>query len=99
MSEVEIRNDITKKMKQRAKYRRNRRNRKTRYCKARWQNRKNSIIYSKTGLGNSSATLKGCGFLANSDNLRCNCGLKKYKKYLGIKDFVIIGDGESHKKY
>lgn len=42
MSEIEIRNDITKKMKQRAKYRRNRRNRKTRYRKARWLNRKNS---------------------------------------------------------
>ena len=43
MAEIEIRNDITKKMEQRAKYRRNRRNRKTRYRKARWQNRKNSI--------------------------------------------------------
>jgi len=43
MSEIEIRNDITKKMEQRAKYRRNRRNRKTRYRKACWQNRKNSI--------------------------------------------------------
>lgn len=43
MSDVEIRNDITDKMKQRAKYRRNRRNRKTRYRKARWLNRKNSI--------------------------------------------------------
>jgi hypothetical protein len=42
-AEIEIRNDITKKMKQRAKYRRNRRNRKTRYRKARWLNRKNSI--------------------------------------------------------
>lgn len=43
MSEVIIRNDITDKMTQRAKYRRNRRNRKTRYRKARWLNRKNSI--------------------------------------------------------
>lgn len=43
MSDVEIRNDITDKMTQRAKYRRNRRNRKTRYRKARWMNRKNSI--------------------------------------------------------
>lgn len=43
MSEVAVRNDITKKMTQRAKYRRNRRNRKTRYRKARWMNRKNSI--------------------------------------------------------
>jgi len=43
LSEVEIRNDITKKMSRRSKYRRNRRNRKTRYRKARWLNRKNSI--------------------------------------------------------
>ena len=43
MSDVEIRNDISDKLKQRSKYRRNRRNRKTRYRKARWLNRKNSI--------------------------------------------------------
>lgn len=43
MSEVIVRNDITDKMKQRSKYRRNRRNRKTRYRKARWLNRSNSI--------------------------------------------------------
>lgn len=46
MSEVEIRSDIDDRMKRRAKYRRNRRNRKTRYRPARWLNRKNSI---KTG--------------------------------------------------
>lgn len=43
LSEVEIRNDITEKMTQRSKYRRNRRNRKTRYRQARWLNRANSI--------------------------------------------------------
>lgn len=43
MSEVIVRNDITSKMTQRAKYRRNRRNCKTRYRKARWLNRANSI--------------------------------------------------------
>lgn len=43
MSEVVVRNDITDKMTQRAKYRRNRRNRKTRYRKARWFNRANSM--------------------------------------------------------
>ena len=43
MSKVIVRNDITDKMIQRAKYRRNRRNRKTRYRKARWMNRANSI--------------------------------------------------------
>lgn len=43
MSEIQVRNDITDKMTQRAKYRRNRRNRKTRYRKARFLNRRNSI--------------------------------------------------------
>ena len=43
ISEIEIRNDIADKMKARAKYRRNRRNRKTRYRQARWLNLKNSI--------------------------------------------------------
>jgi hypothetical protein len=43
MAQVEVRNDITEKMTQRAKYRRNRRNRKTRYREPRWNNRKNSI--------------------------------------------------------
>ena len=43
MSEVEVRNDITDKMQQRAKYRRSRRNRKTRYRKPRFLNRGNSI--------------------------------------------------------
>lgn len=40
MSQIEIRNDITRSMKQRAKYRRSRRTRKTRYRKPRWANRK-----------------------------------------------------------
>ena len=43
ISEIQIRNDIADKMTQRSSYRRNRRNRKTRYRKARWLNRKNSI--------------------------------------------------------
>jgi 5-methylcytosine-specific restriction endonuclease McrA len=38
-SEVQIRQDVSKKMEQRRMYRRNRRSRKTRYRKARWQNR------------------------------------------------------------
>jgi 5-methylcytosine-specific restriction endonuclease McrA len=38
-SEVSIRQDVSKKMQQRAMYRRNRRGRKTRYRKARWLNR------------------------------------------------------------
>lgn len=47
MSEVIVRNDIADKMTQRAKYRRNRRNRKTRYRKARWLNRANSIKHDR----------------------------------------------------
>jgi hypothetical protein len=43
LSEMTVRNDITEKMKRRAKYRANRRSRKTRYREARWSNRKNSI--------------------------------------------------------
>lgn len=42
-SEVENRNDVTDKMSQRSMYRRNRRSRKTRYRKPRFDNRKNSI--------------------------------------------------------
>ena len=47
LSEVEIRNDIADRMKQRSKYRRNRRSRKTRYRQARWLNRKNSVKYGR----------------------------------------------------
>lgn len=43
MSKVIVRNDITDKMTQRRQYRRTRRNRKTRYRKPRFLNRKNSI--------------------------------------------------------
>lgn len=43
MSEVKIRNDISDKMTERLKYRRNRRFRHTRYRSARWLNRRNSI--------------------------------------------------------
>ena len=46
LSETTVRNDIADVMPERAKYRRNRRNRKTRYRPARWRNRRNSI---KTG--------------------------------------------------
>lgn len=42
-SKVTVRNDIKDKMAQRSKYRKNRRSRKTRYRKARFDNRKNSI--------------------------------------------------------
>jgi hypothetical protein len=42
-SETELRTDVSKKMQQRAMYRRNRRSRKTRYRKPRFLNRRNSI--------------------------------------------------------
>ncbi|GHO76077.1 hypothetical protein KSD_38480 [Ktedonobacter sp. SOSP1-85] len=43
LSEVQVRNDIAETMKERARARRNRRNRKTRYRPARWLNRKHSM--------------------------------------------------------
>lgn len=43
MADIKIRNDIADKMKRKAMYRRDRRNRKTRYRPARWLNRRNSI--------------------------------------------------------
>jgi len=66
LSQVEIRNDITDKMKQRSKYRRNRRNRKTRYRKARWLNRKNSIKkdrFSPTMVSKINSHLKEINFV------------------------------------
>jgi len=67
LSQIEIRNDITDKMKQRSKYRRNRRNRKTRYRKARWLNRKNSIKkkrFSPTMTSKINAHLKEMKFVS-----------------------------------
>jgi 5-methylcytosine-specific restriction endonuclease McrA len=46
-SEIQIRNDISKKMQQRATYRRTRRNRKTRHRKARFLNRASSIRHGR----------------------------------------------------
>ncbi|MBK5247378.1 MAG: HNH endonuclease [Peptostreptococcaceae bacterium] len=43
MAVIEVRNDVSEKMKQRSKYRRFRRNKNTRYRKARFDNRRNSI--------------------------------------------------------
>ena len=66
ISEVQIRNDISDKMTQRAKYRRNRRNRKTRYRKARWLNRKNSIKkdrFSPTMTSKINSHLKEINFV------------------------------------
>ena len=66
VSEVEVRNDITNKMTQRVKYRRNRRNRKTRYRKARWEHRKNSIKsdrFSPTMISKFDSHLKEVEFV------------------------------------
>jgi hypothetical protein len=66
LSEIQIRNNISDKMKQRSKYRSNRRNRKTRYRKARWLNRKNSIKvgrFSPTMRSKFNAHLKEINFV------------------------------------
>jgi 5-methylcytosine-specific restriction endonuclease McrA len=66
LSQVEIRNDITNSMTQRSKYRRNRRNRKTRYRKPRWLNRKNSIKnnrFSPTMISKINSHLKEINFV------------------------------------
>jgi len=66
LSEIEIRNDITDKMTQRSKYRRNRRNRKTRYRKPRWLNRKNSIKsgrFSPTMISKINSHMKEINFV------------------------------------
>jgi hypothetical protein len=66
ISEIEIRNDIPEKMKQRSKYRRNRRNRKTRYRQARFNNRKNSIKnnrFSPTMISKISSHFKEIRFV------------------------------------
>lgn len=66
LSEVEIRNDISEKMKQRSKYRRNRRNRKTRYRAAQWANRGNSIKtcrFSPTMTSKINSHLKEISFV------------------------------------
>ena len=66
LSEVEIRNDVTDKMKKRLKYRRMRRNRKTRYRKPRWLNRKNSIKknrFSPTMVSKFNSHIKEINFV------------------------------------
>jgi 5-methylcytosine-specific restriction endonuclease McrA len=66
LSEIEIRNDITEKIKRRAKYRRSRRNRKTRYRKCRFLNRKNSTKtgrFSPTMVSKINAHLKELKFI------------------------------------
>ena len=85
LSQIEIRNDITDKMKQRSKYRRNRRNRKTRYRKARWLNRKNSIKkdrFSPTMISKINSHIKEIEFI---------------KSILPIKNIILeIGSFDTH---
>lgn len=49
-SEVQVRQDVSKKMERRKMYRRTRRNRKTRYRKARWQNRASMLKEGRLAL-------------------------------------------------
>ena len=66
MSEVQVRNDISKKMTQRAKYRRSRRSRKTRYRKSRFMNRRNSIRkerFSPTMVSKNQSHVKEIEFI------------------------------------
>lgn len=66
LSEITIRNIITDKMTQRASYRRNRRNRNTRYRPARYLNRKNSIKkdrFSPTMISKISSHVKEINFV------------------------------------
>jgi len=68
MSEVTIRNDITRKMTRRATARRNRRSRKTRYRPARWANRRNSIRkdrFSPTMVSKINSYLKEIDFVCS----------------------------------
>ena len=68
MSQVEVRNDIPEKMTRRSKYRRNRRNRKTPYRKARWNNRKNSKRkdrFSPTMTSKTNSHIKEINFICS----------------------------------
>jgi hypothetical protein len=66
LSQIEIRNNVSDKMKQRSQYRRSRRTRKTRYRKARWLNRRNSIKkdrFSPTMVSKINSHLKEIKFV------------------------------------
>jgi hypothetical protein len=65
-SEVDVRNDISARMKRRAEYRRNRRQRKTRYRASRFLNRRNSIRkdrFSPTMVSKIAAHLREVRFV------------------------------------
>mgnify|MGYP000937110220 CR=1 FL=1 len=76
ISEVEIRNDISDKIDKRAKYRRTRRNRKTRYREPRFNNRKNSIKkdrFSPTMTSKINSHLKEIDFVKSIKIGRASC--------------------------
>ena len=86
LSEVEIRNDITKKMDRRSSLRRDRRNRKTRYRKPRFLNRGNS-----TKKGRYSPTLRS----KFDSHVR---EIEFIKSILPIKNIVLeVGQFDTHK--
>ncbi len=80
MSEVIVRNDITDKMTKRAKYRRGRRNRKTRYRKAKFLNRKNSTKKDRFSPTIRCGTVTKNIFLNNIGNT----------KYFGLMDILLV---------
>ena len=86
LSEVEIRNEITKKMDRRRSFRQNRRSRKTRYRKARFFNRKNSTKkdrYSPTLKSKFDSHVREIEFI---------------KSILPIKNIVLeVGQFDTHK--
>ena len=86
LSEVEIRNEITKKMDRRRSFRQNRRSRKTRYRKARFLNRKNSTKkdrYSPTLKSKFDSHVREIEFI---------------KSILPIKNIVLeVGQFDTHK--
>ena len=98
LSEVTLRNDIKKIMKDRSQNRRGRRNRNTRYRKPRWVNRKNSIKtdrYAPTLISKFNSHMKEIKFiksilpiskinleLAKFDNYALSNPLVKYNKWM-----------------
>ena len=98
LSEVTLRNDIKRIMKDRSQNRRMRRNRNTRYRKPRWLNRKNSIRkdrYLPTMISKFNSHMKEIKFiksilpiskinleLAKFDNHALNNPLVKYNKWM-----------------
>lgn len=86
-SEVEIRNDITAKMTQRSKYRRNRRSRKTRYRAPRFLNRENS---TRTDRFNLTITSKISGHIREIEFIKKNLPITKMVLECGQFDMYLM---------